>query len=435
MKRLYCLFACLCLALWSLDAQSVVYSLNNQEGVYDAGEKVVVYAEASEDVTVTYELLNYGVDPVASKTVSLKGGKKTVIYSRKHRKTCHLVLSLSHKGLEKPLSVGFLVAPENFTPGYESPADIRTFWDDQIARMRKVEIKDSKTEVLECNRKDFSRFSCFDLTLNMHEGRPVRGYIAMPKGAEKGSLPIVIFAHSAGVNKPFNYATPERAVQYSGYGGGCIAVDINAHGMENAQPQEYYDDLFNGEMNRYQDRRVTGHEDYYFRLMFLRMVRVLDYLTTLPEWDGQRVLVYGESQGGAQAMALAGIDERVTACVAVVPAMNDLGASLQGRPACWPKPRDGKANKNNPLADQILPYYDVSLLSAFSMADYWIEIGLVDMTCPPAAIWTAVNSISGECNVHTWPFRPHHRPTDPYLEGWKKTNHDPRFQWINDYLK
>jgi hypothetical protein len=36
--------------------------------------------------------------------------------------------------------------------------------------------------------------------------------------------------------------------------------------------------------------------------------------------------------------------------------------------------------------------------------------------------------------VHTFPFRPHHRPVAPYLEDWKKTNYDPRIEWMNEYL-
>ena len=62
-------------------------------------------------------------------------------------------------------------------------------------------IEDFHSETLECK----------DLTVNMHEGRPVRGYLCMPKDALPQSLPIVIYAHSAGVNKVFNYATTKRA--------------------------------------------------------------------------------------------------------------------------------------------------------------------------------------------------------------------------------
>ena len=434
MKR-FILSACLLVfGAMHLGAQEVVYSLNDEDGVYSAGDKVVVYAEATEDVSVTYDIMNSGVDTLDTRTVKLKKGKKKAVYSKKHKETCHIVLNLSYEGLETPVAVGFVVAPENFTAGYDCPPDLREFWDDQVAQLRKLPIESSLVKVTKCKEKGFEKTECHDLTLNMPEGRPVRGYMALPKDAEKGSLPIIIFAHSAGVNKHFNYATPERAVQYSKYGRGCISVDINAHGMENAQPQEYYDGLYNGELNRYPDRKITGHKDYYFRLMFLRLVRTLDYLTTLPEWDGKTVLVYGESQGGAQAMALSGIDNRVTACVAIVPAMNDLGASKQGRPACWPKARNSRMNKDNPLADEILPYYDAALLSTMSKADYWIEIGLVDKTCPPPAIWTAINVIKGKCIVHTFPFRPHHRPVAPYLEDWKKTNYDPRIEWMNEYL-
>ena len=36
---------------------------------------------------------------------------------------------------------------------------------------------------------------------------------------------------------------------------------------------QYYDKLAKGELKNYRNRKVTGHEDFYFRLMYLRMVR------------------------------------------------------------------------------------------------------------------------------------------------------------------
>ena len=64
-----------------------------------------------------------------------------------------------------------------------------------------------------------------------------------------------------------------------------------------------YDKLAKGELKNYRNRPVTDHKDFYFRLMYLRAVRAVDYATTLPLWDGKRILADGSSQGGAQAIA------------------------------------------------------------------------------------------------------------------------------------
>ena len=423
----------LCLFPQFSNAEGVVVSFNDEDGVYQLGDKIVAYVVADRDMELTCELMEYGTVPIRKDKLSLKKGRKAVLYSARLKAPCHYILKLSYEGLEKPELAGFIVSPESYRAGYDCPEDIRNFWDDQISEMREVKMESVLTEISDFHSETLE---CRDLTVNMHEGRPVRGYLCIPKDARPQSLPIVIYAHSAGVNKVFNYATTQRAADLAKKGGGCIVLDINAHGMENGQPQEYYDSLNNGELRGYQNRRITGHEDYYFRLMFLRLVRALDYLTTLPQWDGQRVLIYGESQGGAQAMALAGVDERVGACVAVVPAMNDLGAFKAGRPASWPNVRESVINEGNvEVVDKVLPYYDAALLSTMSKADYWIEIGLADTTCPAPAIWSACNAIKGDIKVSAFPFRTHYVPKQPYYDQWKTICHAGRYEWMNDYLK
>ena len=79
----------------------------------------------------------------------------------------------------------------------------------------------------------------------------MRGYFAKPKSAVPKSLPIVLFVHAAGVKGSWCLAQPETAVNYAKMGNGALAFDLNAHGMLNGQPQEYYDDLEAGELKGY----------------------------------------------------------------------------------------------------------------------------------------------------------------------------------------
>jgi len=103
-------------------------------------------------------------------------------------------------------------------------------------------------------------------------------------------------------------------------------VDLNAHGMLNGQPDAYYKNLDSGELKQYSHIGLETKSDIYFRGMYLRLLRTIDYLTSLPEWDGERILLIGESQGGGQALAGAGLDKRVKAVVVTVPAMCDWAA-------------------------------------------------------------------------------------------------------------
>ncbi|MBP5716789.1 MAG: acetylxylan esterase, partial [Bacteroidales bacterium] len=102
-----------------------------------------------------------------------------------------------------------------------------------------------------------------------------------------------------------------------------------------------------------------------------RAQRTLDYLCTLPEWDGERVLVMGSSQGGAQTAALAGMDPRVKVAVLTVPAMMDMGGKLAGRASGW----KNDVRKTHPYAMYgAVEWEQVTLTDSDSMARYLVHI-------------------------------------------------------------
>ena len=67
-------------------------------------------------------------------------------------------------------------------------------------------------------------------------------------------------------------------MKYAKMGKGALAFDLNAHGMLNGQPQEYYDKLEEGELNHYREQGVESRDTYYFKGMYLRLMRTLDFL-------------------------------------------------------------------------------------------------------------------------------------------------------------
>ena len=76
-------------------------------------------------------------------------------------------------------------------------------------------------------------------------------------------------------------------------------------------------------------------------------VRALDFLTSLPQYDGENLGVIGGSQGGALAMVTAALDKRVKALVAYYPALCDLTGYLYDRAGGWPHMFAGNNAKLN----------------------------------------------------------------------------------------
>jgi len=391
MKKVFCFTICL-LALNICYGQSFLESVRlfpdkGFEGIYAKGDIVRIFAEVDKETPALVKVYQNGQFIGVSETVLPKG--KSEVFRGSYDEAAALMIRLANPSDQNDsTTVGAIVAPEDFRPGFGEPADFLAFWEKQLDTMRKQEMEVKLTPV-SIPDEDSESFECYDLEVNCLDFRPVRGYLAMPRNARPHSLPIVIFAHSAGeLTAPYTKATVKKAVSLAKSGRGAIALDINAHGILNGQDNTYYEGI-QKEIQDYSSWKVTDHESFYFRGMFLRMVRALDYLCSLEEWDGERVLVTGGSQGGAQSAALAGLDSRVTMVVVDVPAMWDMGGILKGRSSSWIKPLE-REGTDSPAA-KIVPYYDAANFMRYYNGDLVVNVGLIDLTCPPASVWSVYN--------------------------------------------
>ena len=436
----FLLFFSLVLCPLALQAQSVFdqvqLSLNSADGVYRKGETVNVSARYTGDgcAKVLMQVVSY--DNVLSEQELTLFGAEQLIYSQEAADPVSVIVKVSPADNPKTfISIGYLVTPEVFVPGFTTPSDLKEFWEAELARMRALKPEVQVFPAVGVSEEDAGKFCCYKFEINMPEGNPCRGYVAYPRDAAPGSLPIYLFVHSAGVTRPWNHDTAEKVLSLARKG--YLAVDINAHGFLSDQPKEYYEALEAGELKNYSGRDFTGNSDYYFHNMYLRDVRGLDYVTTLPVWDGKRLLVHGESQGGGQALALAGIDARVTHCVAIVPALTDMGAVLDGRKCGWP----GWANKKRaatPLGPSVLAYHDGATLVSMFGGKLYVEAGNADLTCDPAAVSAGFNNAGGARlkQIIYYPWRTH---TSGGMgkgdrEKWEKEVLPIREAFFNAYL-
>ena len=414
--------------------------INSKTGVYAVGDSIKVWARVFEGCSpeLEFTIEKNMFTKISKEKVSLEEGLH-LMYAGICSEPSHYVFMIGlpggrgRPGSGKTSTIGAIIEPESFHSGYMPPKDLEKFWKKQIAQMRKMPLECTVKKAPQ-EKSDQTGYVCLDIEIPMPEGNPVRAYLAYPENAAPKSLPILIRPHSAGVKGDWCQCSIDRTIEDSKRGGGAIALDINAHGMLNGQPQEYYDNLEAGELKDYSSRPFTGHEDYYFRLMYLRLVRALDYLVTLPQWDGKRVVVYGESQGGAQAAALCSIDKRVTAAVLRVPAVMDLASRKQERGGTWPKSHGLKYEE----FANVLPYYDGACLLSLTKARLFVEAGLVDYTCPPTCVAAGYNNApSKDKTIVFFPYRTHvsTNMSKEDQETWKEQIVTPRENWLNEILK
>ena len=409
-------------------AQNIVLKQSNESGIYKKGEqiKVTTFLHEIKSDSVTFKIReNYG-SQVSEKKLKYTGDS-IIVFDGFYKEPTALIIEAVAG--EKSASSGLVVDPEHFQPGSSRPKDFDRYWKEEkkVLRDLTMEVKNIPVNNIE------QGYSCSDIEIKCTGPKPARGYFAKPVNAKPESLPIVLFVRAAGVKGDWCQSKPREAIYYAKMGDGALAFDLNAHGMLNGQPQEYYDDLEKGELKSYWEKGIEDRDEYYFRGMYLRLVRTLDFLTSQPEWDGKRILVIGESQGGGQALAAAGLDERVSAVVATVPAMCDFGGELVGRTGGWPQPF--KFNGNREKLQKTIPYFDVAHLLKNSKATIVAEIGFIDTTCPSTSIYAAINQLKGKKIIYGVPYRGHHLDQKEYQKAWEEKVYQPKMKFVDEYLK
>lgn len=408
-------------------SQSITLKQTNQSGIYRKGQKITVKASTENYAdTLHISVFKNNNQLLVQKNI-ISGQDSLLIYEGSFVDPCSIIVQARMKG--KSASLGMLVDPLKLKPGAKCPKDFERYWTSLKNSLNALPWDIKKAVVL--GTESDKGYSCEDVEVNCLGPKPVRGYLAKPDNASPKTLPIVLLVHAAGVKGSWCRSEPKNAAYYAKIGTLCF--DLNAHGMLNDQPDSYYSDLENGELKSYWLQGLTSRDDFYFRGMYLRLLRAIDFLTKQPEWDGKRILVIGESQGGGQALVAAGLDHRVSAVVAIVPAMCDWLASLSGRMGGWPQPFETNASKEEML--KALPYFDAANILKGSKAIIYTEIGLIDMTCPSTSVYTAINQATGQKIIYTVPYRPHHQPEGALAKIWEESVYKPREAFIRNYLK
>lgn len=390
------------------EAPTLEVTTDRAEALYCVNEPVtftISVAVGGEPATVgqvEYVLSNDGEDVIDQGTLALSAEpvRVTAMLDRPGFLRCTATFPGPNGKAIKALA-GAGIDPLQIQPSLPVPDDFDAFWEQRKAELAKVPMNQRLTPV------DSSEdgVECFDLQLDCLGGAPVSGYLARPKGAVPKSLPALLTVHGAGVgssNKPIEFAAR-----------GLLALDINAHGIPNGQPKTYYEDLADGRLKEYRFEGRENRETCYFLGMYLRLIRAMEFLAAQPEWDGKELIVCGSSQGGGQAIVAAGLEPRVTAFAANVPAMCEHTGRVNG----WPRlvPRDA-AGVPDPRVLEAARYFDAMNFATRTRADAVVSVGFIDDTCRPTSVYAAYNNLLGPKRMINEP-RMNHATWDSYTEA------------------
>ena len=363
---------------------------DHADWLYKTGEKARVRVEFYQygiprDGVVEYTLADDRLTDDKSGTATLKGGVATIDMGT--RKTpgfrdLRLKITLDGKTYQHHVKVGF--SPEKIVPFTKEPSDFAAFWEETLAEAARTPLSYTRERYPElCTDK----VDCDIVKLKVNRSQSIYAYLFLPKDAAKGSCPAVFCPPGAGIKtiknpKPF-YAE-----------NGFIRLEMEIHGLDPRISDQTFAEIsaaFNSSANGYLENGIDSRERYYMRHVYVAMVKVVDLLTSLPEWDGKNVAVQGGSQGGGLALIAAGLDKRITQCVANHPALADMaGYAEPGRTGGYPHMQKEILT---PEHIKTLSYYDVVNFARHISCPVRMTWGYNDDVCPPTtsyAVWNVL---------------------------------------------
>lgn len=374
-----------------------LYQLNEEARIevslYEFGVPV-------DDVKVQYSIGPEMLPADSQGTITLKNGKGQLSLGSSSSpgfRDCWLSVQLDGQEYRHHVKVGF--EPEKLEAYTQLPEDFVSFWDSAKEEAAKCPMEVEKVFVPEYSTNEVD---CYLLKIQAYKkGQQVYGYLTIPKKA--GKYPVVFAPPGAGI-KPMD---PLKHFFYAE--SGVIRFDMEIHGIRPDLDAKTYQEIsqsFGHADNSYLVNGLDNRDNYYMKKVYLSCVRALDYLTTLPEWDGKNLIAQGGSQGGALALITTGLDARVTACAANHPALSDMAGYLGNRAGGYPHLNHFN-DMLSPEKVKTLAYYDVVNFAKQIDVPVFLTWGYNDNVCPPTTSYVVYNSLDTEKEAYITPINEH----------------------------
>jgi len=372
----------------------VIISPDHKDWTYKLNEEakfsvqVLKYGNLLENVTIDYESGPEAFPDVKKEGIVLKNGKTEFTGTMKmpgfyRVRVWAIVEGKRYEGLA---TAGF--EPENIQPTVKDPADFDTFWNNAIAEARKLNM-DAKITLMP--ERCTSEANVFHISFqNDAIGSRIYGILAIPK--KPGKYPAILKVPGAGI-RPYAGDAVTAAL-------GFITLEIGIHGIPVNLDPEVYNNLANGALSGYNSIKMNDRNSYYYKRVYLGCVRAVDFIFTLPEFNGTDVAVTGGSQGGALTIVTAGLDKRIKFMAALYPALCDHTGYLNKRAGGWP--HYFKNTEPKPGEVETLGYYDVVNFARRVIAPGFYTWGFNDLTCPPTSMYSAYSVITAQKELHVF---------------------------------
>lgn len=396
---------------------------DHADWLYKTGEKAKVEVElylygVPQNVEVNYEI---GPDMMPSTTsgkVTLRNGRAVIDMGTMKRAgflDLRLSAMINDQRYQHHVKVGF--SPSELKPFTSVPDDFTEFWSANLNEARKTPVSITCKKV---DKYSTPKVNTYLLKIRTDSRHSVYAYLTKP--VEEGKYPVVLCPPGAGIK---TIREPMSRHYYAE--NGFIRLEMEIHGLNPEIDETQFKEIttaFDYE-HGYLTNGLDDRDNYYMKHVYVACVRAIDYLTSLSDWDGRNVFVQGGSQGGALALITAGLDPRVTACVANHPALSDMAGYIDGRAGGYPHFTRLK-NMLTPEKVKTMAYFDVVNFARRINCPVFMTWGYNDNVCPPTTSYIVWNLIKA----------PKEPLITPINEHWtsEETNKN-QMLWLKNHIK
>ena len=289
-----------------------------------------------------------------------------------------------------------------YRPERDEPADFDAFWSGTLADARHVPLD------LTVDRVDagLRMVETFDVSYRGFGGQPIRAWLVLP-AVRSDPLPCVIEYVGYGGGR----GLPVERITWAAAGFANLVMDNRGQGTwgpvgatPDAVPET--ESAHPG----YMTRGILDPAGHYYRRLMTDAVRAVDAAHAIDAIDPSRIAAYGRSQGGGLALAVAGLDPRVSTLLSDVAflchyrrATQITDAEPYGEIVRYLRYRRDRVEQ----AFRTLSYFDGMNFAPRARADALFSVALMDVTCPPSTVFAAYNHYAGPKEMRVWPFNVH----------------------------
>lgn len=296
-----------------------------------------------------------------------------------------------------------LAEPElrTYRSAQRDPDDFDAFWAATLTQARTHDIAVSTDPV----DTGLASVEVYDTAFSGYNGQRVSAWLVLP-AARTGPIPAVVqfqgygggrahpLDHLLWASAGYAHLVMDTRGQASGWGGG-VTPDPDGGGPQTP-----------GVMTRGIDSRET----YYYRRLFTDAVRAVEAVRALEPVDSGRVAVIGNSQGGAMALAAAGLLAGLSLVSARVPFLCDFPRATVITDDMPYKEIGRYLAVHRHKVEQVhttLSYFDGVNFARRASAPARFSAGLMDPVTPPSTVFGAYNAYAGPKEMAVWPYNGH----------------------------